>query len=64
MEKLLKVVRRCVKIVTGTESWTPSSSVFVSEMKVTIKDMIVCVYEVTRGEFEAVMEADLSTASD
>lgn len=33
-------------------------------MKVTIKDMIVCVHEVTRGEFEAVMEVDPSTASD
>ena len=41
--------------ITGTESWTPSSEVFVSERKLTIQDLIVSDHEVTRGEYKAVM---------
>ena len=47
--------------ITGTESWTPSSEVFVSERKLTIPDLIVSDHEVTRGEYKAVMESDPST---
>ena len=49
--------------ITGTESWTPSSSVFVSERSLTIPDLIVSDHEVTRGEYKAVMGKDPSTAS-
>ena len=49
--------------ITGTESWTPTSSVFVSGRKVTIPDLIVSDHEVTRGEYKAVMGSDPSTAS-
>ena len=49
--------------ITGTESWTPSSEVFVSERKLTISDLIVSDHEVTRGEYKAVMGSDPSTAS-
>ena len=47
--------------ITGTESWTPSSSVFVSERTLTIPDLIVSDHEVTRGEYKAVMGKDPST---
>ena len=49
--------------ITGTESWTPSSVVFVSGRKLTIPDLIVSDHEVTRGEYKAVMGSDPSTAS-
>ena len=49
--------------ITGTESWTPSSEVFVSERKLTISDLIVSDHEVTRGKYKAVMGSDPSTAS-
>ena len=49
--------------ITGNESWTPSSSVFVSGRSITIPDMYVCDHEVTRGEFKEVMGIDPSTAS-
>ena len=49
--------------ITGSESWTPSSSVFVSGRSITIPDMYVCDHEVTRGEFKEVMGTDPSTAS-
>ena len=41
--------------ITGTESWTPSSEVFVSGRKLTIPDLIVSDHEVTIGEYKAVM---------
>ena len=41
--------------ITGTESWTPESDVFISERKLTIPDLIVSDHEVTRGEYKAVM---------
>ena len=50
-------------IITGTESWTPSSSVFVSGRSLTIQDLIVSDHEVTRGEYKAVMGSDPSIAS-
>lgn len=37
--------------ITGTETWTPSSSVFVSGRVITIPSLIVSDHEVTRGEF-------------
>lgn len=49
--------------ITGTENWTPSSSVFVSGRKLTIPTLIVCDHEVTRGEFKEVMGTDPSRAS-
>ena len=49
--------------ITGTEEWTPSSSVFVSGRSLTIPDLYVCDHEVTRGEFKEVMGTDPSTAS-
>lgn len=49
--------------ITGSESWTPSSRVFVSGRSITISDMYVCDHEVTRGEFKEVMGTDLSTAN-
>ncbi len=49
--------------ITGEESWTPSSDVFVSGRSLTIPDLIVSDHEVTRGEYKAVMGSDPSTAS-
>ena len=49
--------------ITGNESWTPSSSVFVSGRSLTIPDLYVCDHEVTRGEFKSLMGTDPSTAS-
>ncbi len=49
--------------ITGSESWTPSSSVFVSGRSITIPDMYVCDHEVTRGEFKEVMGTDPSNAN-
>lgn len=46
--------------ITGTETWTPSSSVFVSGRKLTIPTLIVSDHEVTRGEFLDVMGKDPS----
>ena len=49
--------------ITGTESWTPSSSVFINGRSLTIQDLLVSDHEVTRGEYKAVMGSDPSTAS-
>ena len=49
--------------ITGSESWTPRSSVFVRGRSITIPDMYVCDHEVTRGEFKELMGTDPSTAS-
>ena len=49
--------------VTGTERWTPSSSVFVSGRCLTIPDLIVSDHEVTRDEYRALMGSDRSRAS-
>ena len=38
--------------ITGSESWTPTSDVFVSGRSITIPDMYVCDHEVTQAEYE------------
>ena len=38
--------------ITGNESWTPTSEVFVSGRSITIPDMYVCDHEVTQAEYE------------
>ena len=48
--------------IKGDETWTPSSSVFVSGRSLTIPDLYVSDHEVTRGEFKEVMGEDPSTA--
>ena len=48
--------------ITGTESWTPTSSVFVSGRNLTIRNLLVSDHEVTRGEYKTVMGSDQSTA--
>ncbi len=40
------------KTFDGTETWTPSSEVFVSGSAITIRDLIVSDHEVTQGEYE------------
>lgn len=49
--------------ITGSETWSPASNVFVSGRSLTIPDLYVCDHEVTRGEFNALMGTDPSTAS-
>lgn len=49
--------------ITGTETWTPESEIFVSGRKLTIPTLIVSDHEVTRKEFKEVMGADPSTAA-
>lgn len=48
--------------IAGTESWTPSSKVFVSGRKLEIASFYMSDHEVTRGEYKAVMGSDPSTA--
>ena len=48
--------------ITGTETWTPESEVFVRGRQLTIPDLYVSDHEVTRGEYIAVMGSDPSTA--
>jgi len=50
--------------ITGTESWTPSSEVFVIGRTLTIPDLIVSDHEVTIGEYKAVMGSDPSMDND
>ena len=49
--------------INGNETWTPSSSVFVSERSLTIPDLYVSDHEVTRGEFKEVMGEDPGIAA-
>ena len=49
--------------INGDETWTPTSSVFVSGRTLTIPDMYVSDHEVTRGEYKEVVGSDPSTAS-
>lgn len=48
--------------IDGTENWTPSSKVFVSERKLEIASFYMSDHEVTRGEYKAVMGSDPSGA--
>lgn len=48
--------------IDGTESWTPSSEVFVSGRKFEIASFHMSDHPVTRGEYKAVMGSDPSTA--
>ena len=49
--------------IAGTESWTPSSSVFVSGRKLEIASFYMSDHEVTRGEYKTLMGEDPSFAS-
>ena len=49
--------------IAGTESWTPSSDVFVSGRKLEIASFYMSDHPVTRGEYKAVMGEDPSYAS-
>ena len=49
--------------IAGTESWTPSSSVFVSGRKLEIASFYMSDHEVTRGEYKTLMGKDPSYAS-
>lgn len=51
------------KEIAGTETWTPSSDVFVSGRKITIRDLIVCDHEVTQKEYETYCLYGYSTSS-
>ena len=67
-EKAYKVILAgFVKIpavsIAGTESWTPGSDVFISGRKLEIASFYMSDHEVTRGEYEAVMGSDPSTAT-
>lgn len=61
-----RIPERFVKIpavsITGTESWSPKSSVFVSGRVLEIASFYMSDHEVTRAEYKAVMESDPSTA--
>ena len=48
--------------IAGTETWTPSSSVFVSGRALEIKQFYMSDHEVTRAEYKEVMGSDPSTA--
>lgn len=48
--------------IDGTESWTPSSEVFVSGRKIEIASFYMSDHPVTRGEYKALMGSDPSTA--
>ena len=50
------------KSIEGTESWTPSSNVFISGRKLEIKQFYMSDHEVTRAEYKDVMGSDPSTA--
>ena len=51
------------KSIEGTESWTPSSNVFISGRKLEIKQFYMSDHEVTRTEYKEVMGSDPSTAT-
>ena len=50
--------------ITGSETWTPSSSVFVSGRSLTIPGMYVCDHEVTQKEYETYCKYGSSSPSD
>lgn len=49
--------------IAGTESWTPSSSVFVSGRELEIASFYMSDHPVTRGEYKTLMGSDPSYAS-
>ena len=49
--------------IAGTESWTPSSGVFISGRKLEIASFYMSDHEVTRGEYKTLMGKDPSSAS-
>jgi len=49
--------------IIGNESWTPSSSVFVSGRSLTIPDLYVCDHEVTQAEYEKYCKYGVSSPS-
>ena len=61
--KLVKLVKVAGTKINGTETWTPSSEVFVSGRTLTIPTLLVSDHEVTRGEFKEVMRFDPSKAN-
>ena len=50
--------------ITGTESWTPESEVFVSNRQITIPDMYVSDHEVTQAEYEKYCKYGSSSPSE
>lgn len=48
--------------IAGTESWTPSSEVFISGRKLEIASFYMSDHPVTRGEYKTLMGIDPSTA--
>ena len=48
--------------ISGSETWTPESEVFVSGRNLEIASFYMSDHEVTRGEYKAVMGSDPSTA--
>lgn len=48
--------------ISGSETWTPASDVFVSGRKLEIASLYMSDHEVTRGEYKAVMGIDPSEA--
>ena len=49
--------------ISGSETWTPASNVFVSGRKLEIASLYMSDHEVTRGEYMAVMGSDPSEAN-
>ncbi len=49
--------------ISGSETWTPASDVFVSGRKLEIASLYMSDHEVTRGEYKAVMGIDPSAAA-
>ena len=49
--------------ISGTETWTPTSKVFVSNRALKIASFYMCDHEVTQEEFNDVMETNPSTAT-
>ena len=50
--------------ITGSETWTPSSSVFISGRSLTIGDLYVSDHEVTQNEYETYCKYGSSSPSD
>ena len=57
-----KFVKIPAASISGSETWTPASYVFVSGRKLEIASFYMSDHEVTRGEYKSVMGSDPSTA--